>query len=136
MDTDIRDLNEITKTIIGCAFRVFNKLGAGFLEKVYLNAMYFELRKAGLDVRQSVPITVQYEGVIVGEYIADLMVGEIIIELKAVEAFTKFHFAQCLKYLKATGKSICLLFNFGSQSVQIKRFRGRGYSELGFAEAT
>ena len=68
------DVNKITEKIIGCAFRVSNTLGAGFLEKVYENALTHELRKSGLAVLQQHPVTVFYDGVVVGEYFADLLV--------------------------------------------------------------
>ncbi|NLF07195.1 MAG: GxxExxY protein [Pirellulaceae bacterium] len=123
MVQDAERLNEITKRIIGCAYAVSNELGAGFLEKVYENALSHELKKDGLQVEQQRPIKVLYDGVIVGEYVADLVVeDEIIVELKAIKAFDNFHFAQCVNYLKATGKSICLLLNFGQPKVDIKRF--------------
>jgi GxxExxY protein len=116
------ELNEITRRVIGCAYAVSNGLGAGFLEKVYENALVHELRKAGLQVEQQAPIDVYYDGVIVGEYVADLLVeGEVLIELKAVKALDDIHRAQCLNYLKATGRRICLLINFGNPRVEIER---------------
>jgi GxxExxY protein len=124
MDADERRslLNAKTERIIGAAFRVSNVLGCGFLEKVYENALYHELSKHGFDVQQLWPIGVQYDGAVVGQYIADLLVDcEVLIEIKAVKCFDDIHVAQCMNYLKATGKSICLLLNFGSPKVEIKR---------------
>lgn len=121
----IRDeayLNRLTEQIIGCAYTVGNSLGYGFLEKVYENALAYELNKDGMDVVRQKPIKVFYDGVVVGDYFADLLVGEeIIIELKAVKAIDNSHFAQCLNYLKATDKKLCLLINFAGNKVQIKR---------------
>ena len=77
-------LNQLTEKIIGCAFKVSNRLGIGFLEKVYENALVHELRKNGLVAEPQRPIKVYYDGVIVGEYFADILVNDtVIIELKA-----------------------------------------------------
>ena len=122
MIADVDKLNEVTKRIIGCAYAVSNGLGAGFLEKVYENALAHELRKAGLRVEQQRPLRVQYDGVVVGEYTADLLVEDcILVELKAVKALDDIHLAQCLNYLKATGLSLCLLINFGKPKVDVRR---------------
>ncbi|WP_436716953.1 GxxExxY protein [Roseiconus lacunae] len=118
------ELNALTEKVIGCAFRVSNTLGSGFLEKVYENALAIELRKGGLDVKQQAPIKVMYERIVVGEYFADLLVSDlVIVELKAVKEISDAFAAQCLNYLKATGKPICLLLNFGKPRVEIKRYR-------------
>lgn len=116
------DPNSLTKRIIGCAFEVQNELGCGFLEKVYENALVHSMRKVGLKVEQQVPIHVVFDGIVVGDYIADLIVGQtVLIELKAVQALTDTHKAQCLNYLKATGLPICLLLNFAKPRVEVKR---------------
>lgn len=113
--------NLLTHKIIGAAYKVHNQLGAGFLEKVYENALRIELTKLGLQVQQQALIAVYYEGEIVGEYYADLWVEEqIIVELKAVRVLTKEHEVQLVNYLTATGFETGLLLNFGS-SVQVKR---------------
>ncbi len=126
MDTDNtnhEDLNEITEKIIGCAYKVANVLGCGFAERVYENAMVHELRKAGLRVEQQKNITVIYDGVVVGDYLADLIVeGKILVELKAVRTLDDAHTAQCLNYLAATGMPLCLLINF-ARKVEVKRFK-------------
>ncbi len=115
-------LNQLTEKIIGCAFRVSNTLGCGFLEKVYENALAIEIRKATLTVAQQHPIKVYYESAVVGEYYADLLVEEcVVVELKCSKEFDNSHYAQCLNYLKATGLKICLLINFGKPKVEIKR---------------
>ena len=117
-------LNTLTEKIIGCAFQVSNTLGSGFLEKVYENALAIELRKNGLGVKQQAPIKVLYDKTVVGEYYADILVSEtVIVELKAVKEISDVFAAQCLNYLKATGLPICLLLNFGTPRVEIKRFR-------------
>ena len=116
-------LSEISKKIIGCAFEVANKLGCGFLEKVYENALAHELRKRGLSVQQQFPVQVNYDGALVGEYVADLMVeGCVLVELKAVKEMDAVHAAQFMNYLKATGLKVCLLINFGKPRIEIKRY--------------
>jgi len=116
-------MNElITEKIIGCAYTVANTLGCGFLEKVYENALAHELRKEGLVVLQQAGVKVIYDGVVVGEYVSDLLVeNEILVELKAVKALDNIHMAQCMNYLKATGLQVCLLINFGSPRIEVKR---------------
>ena len=119
---DLEKLNPITEKIIGCAFAVNIALGSGFLEKVYENALVHELRKSGLKVQQQHPIQVWYDGVVVGEYIADLLVEDsVLVELKTVKELDAAHQAQCIHYLKATGIHLCLLLNFGARRVEIKR---------------
>jgi GxxExxY protein len=117
------EINEITEKTIGAAYKVSNTLGSGFLEKVYENALFLELEKAGLKVKQQHPISVQYETKIVGEYFADLLVEDrVLIELKTTESLTPIHSAQCLNYLKATGLNVCLLMNFAERKLKIRRF--------------
>ena len=112
----------LTESVLGCAFKVANALGPGFLEKVYENALIHELRKSGLQAEQQIPMQVIYDGQIVGSYVADLLVdARLIVELKACKALDDAHMAQCLNYLKATGLRTCLLLNFGTPRLQIKR---------------
>ncbi len=112
---------EITEKIIGAAFKVHNALGFGFLEKVYENALALELGKGGLRVKQQYPVPVRYEGELVGDYVADLVVeGKVIVEVKAVSALEPIHETQLVNYLKATGIEVGLLVNFGRQ-VEVKR---------------
>ncbi|HEY1685539.1 MAG TPA: GxxExxY protein [Tepidisphaeraceae bacterium] len=115
MDTDKdRRFDALTEKIIGCAYKVHNGLGCGFLEKVYENALAHDLRKAGLNVRQQIAVNVIYDGIVVGDYLADLIVeGVVVIELKAIKGLDDIHSAQCINYLAATGLPICLLINFG-----------------------
>ena len=122
MHTDTNRLNQLSEAVLGCAFTVLNTLGAGFLEKVYENALAHELRKRGLAVAQQRGITITYDGTAIGEYFADLLVEEtLLIELKATKALDEVHYAQCINYLKATGLRLCLLLNFGKPRLEIKR---------------
>ena len=122
IDTGEDRINLLSKRIIGCALTVLHTLGAGFLEKVYENALALELQKKGLKAKQQHPITIRYEGAIVGEYVADLLVEDsLLVELKAVEELNTIHSAQCLNYLRATGLKICLLMNFGKTRVKVRR---------------
>ncbi|HEX4369207.1 MAG TPA: GxxExxY protein [Rhodopila sp.] len=121
-ERDARSLAPVTERVIGCAFRVANSLGQGFVEKVYENALAHEMRKAGLGVVQQRGIVVFYDGVVVGEYTADLIVEDaVIVELKVVGALSDVHVPQCRNYVRATGKLLCLLINFGGAKVEIRR---------------
>jgi len=105
---------DVTRAIIQALYKVYNTLGYGFLEKVYENALAYELARQGLEVRQQWPIRVYYDGHLMGEYFADLLVGSrVIVELKAVENLCPEHEAQLLNYLKATEIEVGLLLNFG-----------------------
>jgi GxxExxY protein len=124
MNTDEKRFDWITEKVIGCAYRVASKMGNGFLEKCYENALAYECRKAGLRVEQQVPLKVWYDDIVVGEYIADLIVeGVLLVELKAIEALAPIHGAVCINYLAATRLPLCLLINFGKR-VEIKRIAG------------
>jgi len=115
-------LDAISNRIIGCAFMVANTLGTGFLEKVYENALAFELRTAGLAVEQQRGVNVSYKGVLVGEYFTDLLVeGAVLVELKIVQALDRAHRAQCINYLRATDMHLCLLINFGAPRLEVRR---------------
>ncbi len=116
------EYEKITEKIIGCAFTVYNHLGSGYMESVYERCMLIELKKAGLHVNSQHPIKVLYENQVVGEFIADLVVEElIIVELKAINQLTKIHEAQLVNYLVSTGKDIGLLINFGPEKITLKR---------------
>ena len=129
MKTDKKSLDLISEKIIGCAFKVGTGLGSGFLENCYENALAYELRKAGLKVEQQVRLKVWYDGVVVGEYVADLIVeGSILVELKAIQALDPIHMAQCINYLAATNLPLCLLINFGKR-VEIKRIAGNSLKQ-------
>ena len=114
-------VDELTEEVIGCAYRVHNELGTGFLEKVYENALRIELVEVGLAVKQQHPIPVHYHGEEIGDFFADLIVEDrLIIELKSVQNLAKEHEVQLVNYLTATGIDNGLLINFGS-SVEVKR---------------
>ena len=116
------ELNDITYKINGAIFEVNRILGAGFLEKVYENALLKELRNRGLKAEGQVSLNAKYKGEVVGEYVVDVLVeGKIIIELKAIEQLQKIHEAQLLNYLKATGTKVGLLVNFKYPRAEIKR---------------
>lgn len=106
----------LTDKIIKAYSKVYNTFGFGFLEKVYENALFIELKKAGLAVAKQQPIRVYYEGEIAGEYFADLIVDNlVIIEVKAAEKLVIEHQYQLQNYLKATEAEVGLLLNFGKE---------------------
>ena len=113
---------ELTYKIIGCAHRVYNQLGFGFLESVYKNAMIIELKKNDLKVEAEKPLKVYYDDQVVGDYCVDLYVEDaVVVELKAVEHLSKQHEVQVVNYLSGLEKDIGLLINFGPSSVEVKR---------------
>ena len=115
-------LNKISERIINAAYKISNTLGAGFLEKVYENALAHQLRKDGMRIEQQRPIKVYYDNVVVGDYFADLIAeGAVIVELKAAKDIEDIHLAQTLNYLKTTGLKLWLIINFGKPRVEIKR---------------
>ncbi|MBW2605376.1 MAG: GxxExxY protein [Deltaproteobacteria bacterium] len=116
------EINDITYKVNGAVFEVNRVLGSGFLEKVYENALLFEIKKQGLKAERQVPIKVLYKKHLVGEYIADIFVEKkVVVEIKTVENLDKMHEAQLLNYLKATGLQIGLLVNFKHPKAEIKR---------------
>lgn len=116
--------DDLTGGIISCAHRVHNKLGAGFLEKVYENALMIELKKAGFAAKQQINIPVYYDEIMVGDYYADIIVeNQVVLELKAVENIAKIFEVQLVNYLKGTGIEIGLLINFGNSVKVKKKFR-------------
>jgi GxxExxY protein len=117
------ELDEITEKIIGCAYEVSNALGSGFPESVYEKALYHQTLKTGLISERQYQMKVIYDGVLVGEFFADLLVGEkVLIEIKAVRVLDELHVAQAMNYLKASSMPICLLINFGRPKIEIRRF--------------
>ncbi|MFN8413740.1 MAG: GxxExxY protein [Anaerolineales bacterium] len=115
-------LDKITERVIGCAYKVSNALGIGFVEKVYENALFHEMKKEGLAVVQQFPVKVKYDSVIVGEFFLDILVNEVVIvELKAVSTLNNEHLAQAFNYLRATQLPVCLLINFGQPKIQLRR---------------
>ena len=112
---------ELTSEIIAAFYKVYNTLGFGFLEKVYENALKYELEKMRFKVDKQKPITVYYNDLTVGEYFADLIVeNKVIIELKAAETLIEEHELQLINYLKATDIEVGLLLNFG-KNPEIRR---------------
>ena len=121
MNADM-NINDLTYQINGAIFEVSRTLGAGFLEKVYENALMIELTERGIKAENQVPVRVLYKQKTVGEYFADILVQDtVILELKAVENLSKLHEAQILNYLKATGIKVGLLVNFKHPKAEIKR---------------
>jgi GxxExxY protein len=119
---DLDEDHAVTEKVIGLAMKVHRKLGPGFLESVYLNALVYELRRAGLTVEIGQRISVRYENVIVGDFVADVVVNDsLICELKATSALGKADEVQLVNYLVATNRDYGLLFNFGSAALQFKR---------------
>jgi GxxExxY protein len=116
MNADERGFSDsVTERVLGAVFEVANAFGAGFLEKVYERALLTELRLRGIRATAQVSFTVTYKGYCVGEYFAD------VVELKCVERLANEHTAQCLNYLRASGRTVCLLVNFQRPKVEWKR---------------
>ncbi|GIK73568.1 MAG: hypothetical protein BroJett021_25560 [Chloroflexota bacterium] len=114
---------QLTDTILAAFYSVYNALGYGFLEKVYENALLHELRKRGLKVEVQKRLLVYYDGVVVGEYFADLLVEDkVILELKAAEAIEESHTAQLVNYLKATQCEVGFVLNFGPEPKFERRY--------------
>jgi GxxExxY protein len=113
---------DVTERILAAAFKVMNTLGAGFLEKVYENALCLELARGGFAVECQKVFSVTYENVVVGEYKADLVVdNKVIVECKAIVNTDPVHEAQLINYLKASGMRVGLLINFGRPKLQFRR---------------
>ena len=110
-----------SEEIIGVFYEVYNFLGAGFLEKVYEEAMAIEFRLRGIEFSRQVGIEVYYKGERAGKYMGDFIVGDIIVEVKAKRCLDKFDDAQLINYLKGTGKKVGLLVNFGGEKLEFKR---------------
>ena len=113
---------DLTEKIIGAAYRVYNAMGFGFLESVFEKWLLIELKKLGLNAESQVPIVVRYEGEVVGEFVADILVEDmVVVELKSVRQIAVVHEVQLVNYLVATGKPVGLLLNFGEKKVDVKR---------------
>src|SRR6202165_4171059 len=123
MNTDERRcLDSLTKRVIGAILEVSNILGAGFLEKVYERALLRELGLRGIRATAQASFAVTYKDHSVGEYYADILVEDVlVVELKCVERLASEHTAQCLNYLRASGRTLCLLVNFQKPKVEWKR---------------
>ncbi len=128
--TDNYLYSDLTEKIIGCAYKVFDKLGSGFLEKIYENSLKIELEKGGFKVVQQYPIKVYYEGILVGEYFADLLVEDkVILELKAVSELSKAHETQLINYLRSTGYQVGVLINFGDKLIVRRKVMTMNYEK-------
>jgi GxxExxY protein len=123
MNADERgSFDALTETVLGAIFEVANTLGAGFLEKVYQRALLKELGIRGLQTVSQASFPVMYKGECVGEYFADILVENVLlVELKCVERLANEHTAQCLNYLRASCRTLCLLVNFQKPTVEWKR---------------
>lgn len=117
---------ELSHKILQACFEVSNELGIGFLESVYQKALMIALTQKGINASAQVALNVNFRGVIVGEYYADVIVeNKVLLELKAASALTKEHQAQLLNYLKATGKELGMLINFGTTKLEYRRFENK-----------
>jgi len=113
---------ELSYKIVGLAMDVHRKLGYGFLEKVYENALMVLFQKEAVPAQQQEPVTVYFEGSVVGDYYADILVdNKIILELKTVEKIMDAHRAQVLNYLRATGVKLAIILNFGKKTLEYER---------------
>lgn len=122
--------SDITSICINAFFKVYNNLGHGFLEKVYVAALILELKKAGLEAMREVPIDVFYEKNKIRVYFSDIIVNrKVIIEVKAAEALNPAHEAQLINYLKASEIEVGLLFNFGKKPETIRRVLTAAYKK-------
>ena len=116
------EYEELTHKIIGCAYKVFNELGFGFLESIYKKAMIIELTKSDLKVESEKPLKVYYDNQVLGDFFIDLYVEDkVIVELKSVQNLVKEHEVQLVNYLQGLQKDIGLLINFGPSGVDVKR---------------
>jgi GxxExxY protein len=114
--------SDLTEKIIECAYKVYNTMGYGYLESVYEKCMTIELSRAGLAVEVQKPIRVFYEGHEVGNFVADMIVNDLVIlELKSVTQIIRPHEVQLVNYLVATNRPVGLVINFGPGKVTIKR---------------
>ena len=124
MDTNENEIlyKDLSYKIVGLAMRVHSKLGYGFLEKVYENALMVLFRREGIEAKQQAPITVYFEEEAVGNYYADILVEDkVILEIKSVENIIDAHIAQTLNYLKATGLRLAIILNFSKEKLKYKR---------------
>lgn len=113
---------DLCGNVIGAAMKVHSALGPGFLESVYQNALIWELRKGGFKAEAERPISVHYDGQLVGAFTADLLVNDLlIVELKAIQSLAKIHEIQLVNYLVATGLDEGLLLNFGTERLEFKK---------------
>jgi GxxExxY protein len=129
----MRDMNEdanelsgendpLTGAVIGCAIQIHKVLGPGFLESIYHQALAHELNKAGIEYISEARLKVMYDGIVLGDYVADFVVNKrVVVELKAVDQIVKAHEIQLVNYLAAIRFDVGLLINFGTQKIQVRR---------------
>ncbi|HEY9050432.1 MAG TPA: GxxExxY protein [Gammaproteobacteria bacterium] len=118
----MEERKKLSEQVIACAYVVSNRLGVGFLESVYENALCVELEKRGIQYQQQKPLKVFYEGVVVGNFVTDVIVEDkLLVELKVVTTLLANHKAQLMNYLKATEIPVGLLLNFGTPKVGVQR---------------
>ena len=121
MNADERGFDSLTEEVLSAVFEVSNTLGAGFLEKVYERALLIELGIRGIRANAQASLVVSYKARAVGEYFADILVEDtLVIELKCVDRLANEHMAQCLNYLRAAGRGVCLLVNFQLPKVEYR----------------
>ncbi len=114
--------DELSGSVIGCAYTVYNQLGFGFLESVYEKALSIELKRAGIIHERQSPVQVFYENEVVGDFVVDLLVeNKLVVELKAVTHIITTHEIQLVNYLAATRLDVGLLINFGVEKVEVRR---------------
>jgi len=123
MNTDEhRCPDSLTERVISAILEVSHILGAGFLEKVYERALLRELGLRGIRATAQASFAVSYKGQDIGEYYCDILVEDVlVIELKCVERLANEHLAQCLNYLRASGRGVCLLVNFQKPKAEWRR---------------
>lgn len=125
MSTNSKNIiyKELSYKIVGLAMEVHSKLGYGFLEKVYENALMVLFEKNEIPAQQQAPVRVYFEGKTVGDYYADILVdSKIILELKAVDKIVDVHRTQVLNYLTATKLQLAIILNFAKESLEYERF--------------
>jgi GxxExxY protein len=114
--------DDLTEKVIGCAIKLHRVLGPGFLENIYHQALAHELAKAGVPYVNEARMQVKYDGIILGDYIADFLIDRrVVVEIKAVETLLKAHEVQLVNYLNAVRFDVGLLVNFGAEKIQVKR---------------
>jgi len=119
-------LEDLSEQVIGACFEVSNELGIGFLESVYEKALLVALHDRGMKAERQVSVQVSFRKQPVGEFFADIVVeDQLIVELKATKSLCVEHVAQVLNYLRATGKQVGLLVNFGTTKLEYRRFNNR-----------
>ena len=119
-------MNRLTEEIIGLAIKVHKRLGPGFVERIYEQALAYELQRCGIPAVRQKAITVRYEGLDLGAQRVDLLVGEeVIVEIKSVSEFNAIHEAQMLSYLRTADKRVGLILNFAKPTLSIKRMVNR-----------